>query len=390
MNVLYLNNYMLADAIERRGNESTFSQAANNKIDQVKAAIETNGHRVRMLSSGLTNNRSFRWHRGFRSELNQDLHYAGIFDLPLLNIITSIASMCYRVFKLHRASKIDYLIFWNYKPEVAVVAYLCKLLLGIKIILDYEDGYFAMPGMKGKRKVINKIESFVKNKIDGAILVSPDLVPRVEPKPFYVFRGLANPAMLDHSLAAKRDKAKGDDIVLMYSGGLDHERGIDVLVEALKYTRESFSLVITGRGPLAKILNADADPRIRYLGYLDYESAKRHMREADILINTQRETIDFAFASFPSKIFDYLATDRLIVSSNVGNMRAFSEGAFYIYEKDDPKQLAAAIDKAIGEVADGRSEHKLALTRSLRDKLTPALVGKGLIAALMKDSTNAT
>ncbi|UJF34321.1 glycosyltransferase family protein [Paenibacillus hexagrammi] len=267
MKILYLCNYMLDDVLSVRNNQSTFAQAANNKINQIRSSLELNGHKVSLLSSGLVNNKSGKIYKGTKSKLDNDLYYVGIWDLPLLNIISSIVLMTVCISNIHKKEKIDYILFWNYKPEVALAALLCKIFLGVKIIVDYEDGYFSLPNIGRKRHIFNFVEKVVSKYVDGAILISRHLISRIRSKPYYILNGLTNQKVL--AFKRSSSKSKTHPITLMYAGGLDHERGIDVLIEALKYTDKNFVLKISGKGPLGKMLETGQDSRIQYLGFLN-------------------------------------------------------------------------------------------------------------------------
>ncbi|NEW07153.1 glycosyltransferase family 4 protein [Paenibacillus sp. SYP-B3998] len=383
MNIVYLCNYMLDDVLALRKNQNTYAQAANNKINQIRTSLELNGHEVSILSNALMNNRSFKWFKGFNSKLDKNLFYISIFDFPLLNTLSSILFMCFRIFRMHRKKKIDYILFWNYKPEVALVAYICKWMLGIRIIVDYEDGYFTLQHIGRKRHIFNFVEKVVSKYVDGAILISEQLISRINDKPYVILNGLTNQKVLNY----KGERKKSDVITLMYAGGLDYERGIDVLIQALTYTNQPFILKVSGKGPLSDMFEKEKDPRIQFLGFLDYEESIKQMYESDILINPQREKIEFAQASFPSKIFDYIATNSLIISSNIGNMRRFSNNSFYIYEEDDPKELAARIDEAIQDIQSNViTEKKLEISK-IRDKFLPKNVGRDILQTLMKSES---
>lgn len=379
MNIAYLCNYMLEDVMNKRRNSKTYAQAANNKIEQIAASLILSGHRLHILSSGLTNNRSAKWYKGFRSEIKPDLYYASIFDLPLINSLWSALSLIGLVRKLHKQQHVDAILFWNYKPEVALAALYCKLKYGIKMIVDYEDGYYALHHLGRKTKIFTMIEKFVSRYIDGAILISKHMEPRVKDKPCFVLPGITNQKLIR---PREQSKKTNDPITLMYAGGLDYERGIDVLLDALKYTAEDFKLIITGKGPRSELLKNHLDPRIHFLGFLDYEEIVINLHQSDILVNPQREGIDFAKASFPSKIFDYIATGNVIVSSNVGDMRSFSNDAFYIYENDDPVNLSAAIDIAILDIKSKRCSERIMQIERLRDRYSPAAIGNQLTVTL--------
>ncbi|MEW4280515.1 glycosyltransferase [Priestia megaterium] len=379
MNIIYLCNYMLNDVIEQRKNQNTFAQAANNKIKQIKGSLEHSGCRVTILSTAIVNNKSLKVFKGFKSRIEEDVFYLSTIDIPVLSTIATVFCGYQKIKKIHKENKLDYVIFWNYKPEVALTAFLCKKLLGIKIVVDYEDGYFALESIsKVKKKIFGLVENLVSKHIDKAILISNELVKRINKahSEYIVLPGLTNETVISYNKG--RQKKNNNKVTLMYAGGLDHERGIDILISSLKYTEKDFDMYISGKGELVSMVKESTDKRINFLGFMEYEKTIEYMTNADILINPQKENQVFSKASFPSKIFDYVATDNLIISSNMSNMKGFSDGSFYIYENDDPRQLAKCIDKAIEDIKLNNVSKRLEGIVDIKNKYTSNNVGKKL------------
>ncbi|MDV5105570.1 hypothetical protein R2R32_02720 [Clostridium perfringens] len=104
-NIIYLNNYMISDVIEKRNNKNVFSQAANNKINSIRKSLELNDCIVTILSSGLVNNKSFKFYKSFKSKLDERLEYMSILDIPFLNIITSIFSTYRKIKKINKKNQ---------------------------------------------------------------------------------------------------------------------------------------------------------------------------------------------------------------------------------------------------------------------------------------------
>ncbi|MDV5105571.1 hypothetical protein R2R32_02725 [Clostridium perfringens] len=68
-----------------------------------------------------------------------------------------------------------------------------------------------------------------------------------------IVRGIIDERFLENCLKNKKDNYKNKKIKIMYSGGLDKERGIEVLLESLNYINYDFELIISGKGELKKI-----------------------------------------------------------------------------------------------------------------------------------------
>lgn len=360
-NIVYICNYMLEDVLNERHNNNIFSQAGNNKIKSIYKSLKLNKCKIRILSQGLMNNKTFKKYRGFISKINSDIKYIPIIDIPVINILSSIFWGFKEVKKANKIAKIDAIIFYNYRLETCVVAYLAKKKLNIPIILEYEDGYYDLKDISYIKRLISRfLENKIKNLIDGAILVTSCLKDRVNDK-YVVVRGVSNEKIMSKVITKKRNTIP----IVMYSGGLEEVRGIKVLLESLKYTSSDFKLIITGRGECEKNILKNQDKRIEFLGYISYEDVIENMINADILINCQLENSQFSSCSFPSKIFEYLSTENIVISSNISDIKEAMEDIVSIYKDDNPVMLAQKIDDALLLLKD---EERLGIIKSKINK----------------------
>lgn len=351
--IVYLNNYMLEDIIIERNNKNIFSQPANNKINAIRKSLEVNGCDVKILSSGLVNNKSFKFYKKVESNIDKGIVYCPIIDIPLINTFSSALFTFLEIKKINKKRKINNIIFYNYKPEVAWAAWLAKKILNIPITLEYEDGYYSVESIgRIKKSIFNYTEKIVSKSIDSAILVTSKLRKRINNKNTIV-RGVVDE---DFLLKCKNEKVRNENITVLYSGGLDKERGIEVLLESLNYIEDDFKLIISGKGNLEHKVIEKKDNRIEFIGFVDYSIVKENLMNADILVNCQLENHDFGEASFPSKIFEYIATGNRIISSGVSDIKEFGKDCFYFYDNDDPKKLAKEIKRAIEDIKNNKNE----------------------------------
>jgi len=379
-NIVYIGNYMLEDVIEKRNNKKVFSQAGQNKMELIYKSLNENNCKIKILSNGWMNNKTFKRYKGFYSKINEDVYYIDIVDFPIINMITSIYYGYKKIKEIHSSNKIDDIIFYNYRPETAIIAYLANKYLNIPIIVEYEDGYFALGEIsKIKRIIINKTEKIVSRYVKGAILVTSELKKRINTKSIIV-RGICNEEIMKK---AKKNNNKNRIPVVMYNGGLEEVRGIKVLLEALKYTSSEFKLIITGRGECEKDIKSNKDSRIEFLGYIPYNEVIHNMIQADILINCQLEKNNFGLASFPSKIFEYASTGNLILSSNVSDIREFMGNYISIYYNDNPYELAKKLDELLNSIKTNEHLYMRKKINEFCELNLPKEVGKIILKNLL-------
>lgn len=378
-NILYVNNLMFEDILIKRNNYKLYAQAANNKILGITKGLQLNNCKVINISQGLMNNKTFKFYEGFRSEINENTYYASIVDIPFFYFIWSILATIKLIIKLNKKYKFDYIIFYNYRPVVSIPALFAKIILKIKIIVDYEDGDFALDSLnKVKKCVFNLSEKIVSKFIDGAILVTSNLIFRVKEKKYIVIRGLINESLYNKSLNNKKNDNKIPR--LLYCGGLDEERGIKILLNSLKYLDSECIVTIAGKGPLTEYVSSYKDDRINFLGYLkDYEQIEELMLNSDILINPQVSNNHFGKYCFPSKVYEYISARKIIVSSDVSDINKLEDLPILIYKNDDPRELSAQLKKSIGLFNNGKSN--IQYTQFI-DRNLPIEVGKKIIEEL--------
>jgi glycosyltransferase involved in cell wall biosynthesis len=337
--ILYLNNFMSRDIVKVRNNENIYSQPANNKINGILTSLQAAGCEVKILSSGLVNSKSFKkYPKMIEPYCGTEVVYCSIIDIPLLNTLSSIRAMYKEIKKEYKKRKVDNIIFYNYKPEVAWAAYFAKLFLKIPITIEYEDGYSYVDNISPfKRFMLRATEQKISKRIDSAILVT-SLMEKYFRVPSVVVRGVINVPFFEECKAFQ--KTRNNKFTVLYSGGLDESRGINVLLKALDYCDFDFKLIITGKGMLDY-----SDPRIDFKGFVSHEEVKCLMMEADVLVQCQLANHDFGRVSFPSKLFEYIATGNNIISSHVSDVKQFAGDSLLYYENDDPRELAFNINK---------------------------------------------
>lgn len=138
---------------------------------------------------------------------------------------------------------------------------------------------------------------------------------------------------------------------LNYSGLLHPVMGVDLLLEAFgKVTRSDVRLYISGKGPLKdKVIQASkADSRIIYTGFLSYDDYLKQLREADILINPRNMELKENDNNFPSKIMEYLATGKLIVSTKFYGYERFPQEI--VFSDSTAEKLKEKIEFALNQV----------------------------------------
>lgn len=119
-----------------------------------------------------------------------------------------------------------------------------------------------------------------------------------------------------------------DETIYMYAGILEPVTGVDMLLNAFSRNwNPSLRLKISGKGSLEKMVldAAKKDCRVSYLGCVPYEQYLSNLKSADVLINPRNMNLPENVNNFPSKIMEYLATGKPIISTRFSGWERYQE-----------------------------------------------------------------
>lgn len=138
-----------------------------------------------------------------------------------------------------------------------------------------------------------------------------------------------------------------DDIVFMYAGLLEAVTGIDILLEAFhNTTAQNIRLLVSGKGSMEELVDKyeEKDKRIINLGYMEYEKYLDTLRETDVLVNPRNMHLDENANNFPSKIMEYLAVGKPIISTKFAGYNRFKD--VIIFCESNVDDMKNKIDRA--------------------------------------------
>jgi len=357
--ILYIAPFVDPKIKNKRG-YSANHPAGNKKILGIVNSLNKSRIDVEVLSPLLLKNNTFKIFKTDKTILpnrKNKLYYPFTLDIKYFCLIITIISTLFLIIKwtLKNKNSDKIVMFYNYRLETCIPAIIARKVLNVALIVDYEDGVYAV---KETNKYYKRISSFIEEKtkslLDGGILVTSLLKDRIDINNYEVIRGIIGDEKID---SIKNREKHSEEFNIVYSGRLDFERGIEVLIDAIKYikTSKTLNIIITGYGPLEtkvkEFVSCYSSPNIniKFLGFVDDVQYKELMNNADIFINPQREKIEFSKCSFPSKILEYIQNNKLIISSNVSDIAEINRDLFLTYKSDNPEDLARSIDKAVDQ-----------------------------------------
>lgn len=258
---------------------------------------------------------------------------------------------------IDRKDKIRGIIVYSGLPLTFFFAWFLSRLTKSKLIQEvsehplryYEDGKFRK--MLGDFKL--KTESAL---ADGILCISRFLIDFYTERGFPLHRLMLVPSTVDPQRYNVKTERPFRFPYIGYFGMLSFNRdNVDLLVEAFariapKYPK--MRLVLGGpeygnerTGIIRLAENLGVPDRIKLLDYMPREEILKYIVNSDVLVMVRANNLK-SQASFPSKLTEYLATGRPVISVNVGEISDYlADGVnAYIVEPGNTDQLAEKID----------------------------------------------
>ena len=143
----------------------------------------------------------------------------------------------------------------------------------------------------------------------------------------------------------------GNEKIIIYQGAVNKDRGIEEVVEALKYVKSNVKLVIAGIGDIFEdirkyVKENSLDDKVVFLGQLPFSELSRYTAIADIGLSIEKPTnINYIF-SLPNKFFDYIQCGIPVLTSGMIEVKKIMEkhDIGVIINSHDPRHIAEKID----------------------------------------------
>lgn len=259
--------------------------------------------------------------------------------------------------RIHGEEEIKSIIVYTGLPSTFIFSWLLSRICGSKLIQEISEHplrYFQNGTVKRRMGFLKvRTESAL---ADGIFCISHYLMDFYKERGIPQHRLLLVPSTVDPARFSVNVEKPFPFRYIGYFGNLTFNRdNVDVLIEAfslLAVKYPSVNLVMGGPGhenDRKKIVKLAADlgisDRVILLKYMPREEIIKYIVNSDILVMVRAKDMK-SQASFPSKLTEYLATSRPVISVDVGEISMFltdGENAF-IVEPGNKIMLAEKID----------------------------------------------
>lgn len=245
-------------------------------------------------------------------------------------------------------------IVFVYSMRSAPMATACRIKEKIpqaKIYLIITDlPQFMDLGQSRVKAALKKIDwqsiKKMQKKFDGFILYAEKMAEYLEipSNKWILMEGSYDTA---EQITAVKEKKKA----VMYSGKLDEQYGIKMLVDAFMSIQDSdIELWITGGGNTEGYIKACAkkDNRIKFYGFLpSRQDVLQKQAEASLLVNMRLPSELASGYCFPSKLFEYMATGTPVLSFDIAGIPREYLQYLYVVKQGTVDALAKAIEETL-------------------------------------------
>lgn len=194
--------------------------------------------------------------------------------------------------------------------------------------------------------------------VDDYILYAASMAEflQIKHKPWLLMEGSININDADIISGQINDPQK---FIVMYSGVIDKQYGIEELINAFKYLDDKFELWLTGGGKFEdKVRKMSAeDKRIKYYGFLPNRKELLILQQkASVLINMRNPSERASSYCFPSKLFEYMLTGKPVISCKLGGIPKEYYHYLIILKTIKALDIAEAIKKVAAMSENDRSD----------------------------------
>lgn len=254
----------------------------------------------------------------------------------------------------------EYVLLYNYNYINLFTIFIAKRnkVKTFLILADHDD-------YKSEKNILKKvlIKIYERNikRFDGVIFLSEFLSEKMNVKNKIVIEG---GIQIDKYKELSIPNVQQNDIKIMYSGSLEKVSGIDLYIEAIKNIKlKNIKFIFTGKGGLVERIESQNDNRIEYKGMVDEEEYYRLLGEANILINCKNMNMKENKNNFPSKILEYIASGRTIISTEFSGKEKFKKNI--IFTESDVESLSKTITNTVNDYKNKYDEYyKLNIEKS--------------------------
>ena len=231
-----------------------------------------------------------------------------------------------RLFILLVFSKVD--IYHANDLDTLLANYLAAIIRRKPIVYDSHEYFTGVPEIQNKKlvkKVWQTIEQFIFPKLKHIITVNQSIAQLYKEeynKDLRILRNVPNKVKtLKLKSKSELNIAEDKDIIITQGAGININRGIEELVEAMQYLN-NVCLIIIGDGDVIpqlkkRVLELKLENSIIFKGRMPFNEMMQYTQHAKLGITIDKDTNTNYKYSLPNKLFDFIHAGIPILASKI-------------------------------------------------------------------------
>jgi glycosyltransferase involved in cell wall biosynthesis len=280
----------------------------------------------------------------------------GFINLIILKHLTRFIACVLVLPRVIVRNQVDLIFVHGTHTPFLIFGLLSKLFGKRLVVVLTDPPGVLLPTDKLLSRILKKIDIYMVRIIlrfsDAVISLAPELINRFAVnKPFLVFPGILESRLTKKLSMEEKNHQELKPFTILYAGGLSKAYGVDRLLEAISSFDQSKSIQLRlfGRGDqevnIQQLVGSDA--RFYYGGFVSSEALIPELLQADLLINPRPTHEAFAGMSFPSKLIEYLAIGRPVLTTKIASIPESYRPYFSFIEDESPKGIKKAIENVM-------------------------------------------
>jgi len=231
---------------------------------------------------------------------------------------------------------------------------------GVGILHDCHEYFRGMPELTGRKnttRIWKWIEDRIFPKLKHVIAVNDSIAK-------LYFEDYGNEIVVIRNVPFRKPKGEmkpreelgiePHQKVILYQGAVNIDRGLEEVIQAMKYLRSDAKLIIAGIGDiyekLQELVHSEKVPgKVILTGQIPFQELHAYTLLADIGLSIEKDVSLNYHYCLPNKFLDYIQANVPVLISQFPEMKAILNKYFIgeMLESHDPKHIAEKIDSML-------------------------------------------
>ena len=274
-----------------------------------------------------------------------EIHEPPFISMGPVQPVSQFSSLIWYLMRIPRKSRPDAILISNPMTRLGLPSLLFARLWKIPVVIIVSDINPTMQTTNFIRRVRSWMQHMIVRRVRGVVVFSNHVGREIRGERSWI--RMARPPATD-IFTLPATPPNSDTRIVYFSGTMALACGVDVILEAIQHIPDkNYRFWFSGRGPLDAVIHEAArhDHRITHWGFVERSRYREMLQEANVLLNPRPTRLPENRYNFPSKLMEYMAAGRPIISTASSDIGEYYRDAIVLLEDETPEGLAKCIQK---------------------------------------------